>query len=203
MNGTELLDLIAKHSGDFLTTVLGGGIGAYLGSYLKKKGENLATHEDVDKLVDQMTAVTEATKKIEAKIFNDMWERQRKWEVKREALFEAMKELGNVEYGLVRLILAYTTPKVEGRTGSSGDRLAALEIWNSALVNFKKARILTLLASSDELRTSFETLERSMIAMARDTTATADGEVTSPWFPTFRKQMDAVIELVRKELYMG
>ena len=30
------------------------GAGGFLGSYLKTKGENLATHEDIDKLVDQV-----------------------------------------------------------------------------------------------------------------------------------------------------
>ncbi len=44
------------------------GIASYLGSYLKKKGENLATHEDINKLVDQVSAVTAATKQIEARI---------------------------------------------------------------------------------------------------------------------------------------
>jgi len=54
------------------------GIAAYLGSYLKKKGENLATHEDLDKLIKQVSAVTTTTKQIEAKISNDMWRRERK-----------------------------------------------------------------------------------------------------------------------------
>jgi len=37
----------------------------------KKKGENLATHEDLDKLVVQVRAVTTTTKEIEAKISTD------------------------------------------------------------------------------------------------------------------------------------
>jgi hypothetical protein len=41
---------------------------AFFGAYLRKKGENLATHEDIDKLVKQVSAVTTATKQIEAKI---------------------------------------------------------------------------------------------------------------------------------------
>lgn len=53
----------------FITTLLGipvfsfitGGVGAFIGSYLKKKGENLAIHEDIKKLVDQVKATTEAT----------------------------------------------------------------------------------------------------------------------------------------------
>ena len=44
------------------------GVGAYLGSYLKKKGENLATHEDIEIVLDQVRKVTQTTKEIEAKI---------------------------------------------------------------------------------------------------------------------------------------
>lgn len=45
----------------------------FFSAYMAKKGENLATHEDIEKLVDQVRAVTTATKEIEAKISNDMW----------------------------------------------------------------------------------------------------------------------------------
>jgi hypothetical protein len=51
-----------------LTTLVSAFVGSYLASYLKKKGENLATHEDIDKLVDQVRAVTTATKEIEERI---------------------------------------------------------------------------------------------------------------------------------------
>jgi hypothetical protein len=46
---------------DLLTVVITfavAGAGAYLGSYLKKKGENLATHEDIHELVEHVAAVT-------------------------------------------------------------------------------------------------------------------------------------------------
>jgi len=65
--------------------------GCILGSYLKKKGENLATHEDIDKLVDQVQAVTKATKEIETKISSDLWDRQKQWDV--ETLFAASNRM--------------------------------------------------------------------------------------------------------------
>jgi hypothetical protein len=52
----------------YAALIVPAAVGAYLGSYLKKKGENLATHEDIDKLVKQVSAVTVATKQIEARI---------------------------------------------------------------------------------------------------------------------------------------
>jgi hypothetical protein len=42
-------------------TIVGAWAGSFLGAYLKKKGENLATHEDVNKVVAQMAAVTQTT----------------------------------------------------------------------------------------------------------------------------------------------
>jgi hypothetical protein len=53
-------------------------IGGFLRSYMSKKGENLATHEDINKLIDQVAAVTTTTKRIEANISTEMWQRERK-----------------------------------------------------------------------------------------------------------------------------
>lgn len=57
-----------------LVSLLGSFGGAWLGAYFKKKGENYATHEDLGKLVKQMEAVTTATKQIEAKISDEVWD---------------------------------------------------------------------------------------------------------------------------------
>lgn len=75
----------------FTLLAIFAGAGGFLGSYLKRKGENLATHEDINRLVDQVRAVTKATKEIEAKISDDVWDRQKRWELKREALFESIR----------------------------------------------------------------------------------------------------------------
>jgi uncharacterized secreted protein with C-terminal beta-propeller domain len=53
----------------------------YFSKYLAKKAENLATHEDIEKLLEQVSAVTTATKHIEAKISNEMWRRERKYDL--------------------------------------------------------------------------------------------------------------------------
>jgi hypothetical protein len=82
-------------------TTLSAFIGSYLGAYLRKKGENRAIHEDIAKLVDQVSAVTKATKDIEAKISNEVWKRQKRWELKREVLFEAAKRLAEVDDALL------------------------------------------------------------------------------------------------------
>jgi hypothetical protein len=68
---------------------------------LKTKGENLATHEDIDKLVDQVKVVTATTEQIKTEISDAAWNRQKRWELKREVLFEAAKRITEVDEALV------------------------------------------------------------------------------------------------------
>ena len=88
------LKTVAEYTGIFITTMLGAGLGSYLGSYLKTKGENLATQEDIRKL-------TQATQEIEAKISTEVWDRQKRWELKRDVLFEAAKRLSELDDALI------------------------------------------------------------------------------------------------------
>src|ERR1700733_9090074 len=89
-----------------LNFVVSGG-GAHFGAYLKKKGENLATHEDIDKVLVEVRATTQATKEIEAKISDVVWDRQKRWEMKRDLIFEATKRIAIVKDKLVALCNTY------------------------------------------------------------------------------------------------
>lgn len=82
-------------------TIVCAGFGAYLGSYLKKKGENLATHEDFKRLLKEAEATTEATKGIESRISNDVWNSQRLWEMKRDAVFAISQAIQRVDDALI------------------------------------------------------------------------------------------------------
>jgi hypothetical protein len=65
--------------------------GSFLGAYLKKKGENLASKEDINDLVEQTKKLTQTTKEIEAKIGDEVWAGQRHWEMKRDAALGALE----------------------------------------------------------------------------------------------------------------
>ncbi|HEX8817169.1 MAG TPA: hypothetical protein VF753_16850 [Terriglobales bacterium] len=92
-----------------LTPLISAGIGSFFGGYLKQKGKNFATHEDIDKLVAQVSAVTTTTKQIEAKISDEVWARQKTWELKREVLFEATKRISQIDEALRNLGSYYKT----------------------------------------------------------------------------------------------
>lgn len=111
--------------------MFGGWIGSFLGAYLKKKGENLATHEDVDKLVEQIKAISQATKIIESNISDKSWDRQRHWELKRDAVFAVMQALGKADETLYFVSVAI----VEGRKAEDPNKFreAKLEAWAKLL----------------------------------------------------------------------
>ncbi|HLY61939.1 MAG TPA: hypothetical protein VKV95_14430 [Terriglobia bacterium] len=114
MTSIELLTAVGKYAALFVTVVAGSWLGAYIGSYLKKKGENLAIHEDIDKLIKQMAAVTQTTKEIEAKISDEVWDRQKLWEMKRQVLFEAAKRITEADNALTGLHALYISePKLD------------------------------------------------------------------------------------------
>jgi hypothetical protein len=65
------------------------GTGAYLGSYLREKGRNLATREDVDRLV-------RATEEIKSQISGELWVRQRVWDFKKDIYQRLLEQLGDI-----------------------------------------------------------------------------------------------------------
>jgi hypothetical protein len=78
----------------------------FLGSYSAKKGENLATKEDIA----QLTKITEG---IKAQISDEVWDRQRQWEMKRDAVSDALRTLRELETSLISLHSVFSHPMVE------------------------------------------------------------------------------------------
>jgi hypothetical protein len=82
------------------------GLGAYFGSYLREKGKNLATREDVDRVV-------RATEEIRSQVGGDLWLRQRVWDFKREtytALLERLTIIRQIAYEHLNLVTGKVTP---------------------------------------------------------------------------------------------
>lgn len=137
-----------------ITTLVGAFVGSYLGGYLRKKGENLATHEDVNKLVNQMAAVTQATKAIEAKISSDVWDRQKQWELKRDVVFEVARKMGRATEAMMRLTAVYTTEKQAREKGFPERPEKQVEVgaeWNSVAGDFEGAIVLVRASCGFEL----------------------------------------------------
>lgn len=93
----------------FWSVLAGGGVvaallmfwlKAYLEPYLKKKAENLATHEDIKRLVDQVRE----TERVKAEIADRMWDRQTRWNAKRDYYVTLIRHMCSLVEVLVRFI---------------------------------------------------------------------------------------------------
>jgi hypothetical protein len=81
-------------------------LGGFLKSYMSKKGENLATHEDMEKLVQQVRAVTSATEDIRASISTETWTRQ----LRKDACYEMLRHLPRMNEAVARLVASGLSP---------------------------------------------------------------------------------------------
>ena len=149
----------------------GAGVGAYLGAYFNKKRENRTIRKDLDELVTK--AVTQATKDVEAKISNDMWDKQRRWEMKRDAFFAVVRELESMERALSDLHTMYTPAM--GDLAQSGphtlymieQKSKALEQWTGVSARFDAARAQAALAGGAEVLGALNAVGKTMREVAQ------------------------------------
>jgi hypothetical protein len=182
----------------YLLTGFVAGLGAYYGSYLKKKGENTATHEDIEKLVDQVTAVTHATKEIEARISNEVWDRQRQWELKKELLMKALANLANLQANVIASGSLNVNPPPEyvddhfvRKLREKRDELSAGYV--DSLLDFFKANVLASFCCGLEVLRAFQkaTVEIMQASENRDYMARTS---------QISAAMSEVVKAVRAEL---
>jgi hypothetical protein len=180
-------------------SLVGGWAGAYFGGYLTKKGENLATHEDIDKLVDQVRAVTQTTKEIEAKISDEVWDRQKRWELKREILFEAARALAGIEDALVSLHSVTQVEKKENDINWITAKNNNLSKWAKAYSAFQEATLLVLTVCSRNAGQCFLTYGGFMAGIAQQI-ANDDGAIYMRSAGEHNKKHFELQNVIRKEL---
>jgi len=184
-------------------SVLASAFLGFLAGYMKKKGENFATHEDIGKLVDQVSAVTKATKDIEAKITSDMWGRQKRWELKREVLFEATKKLADIEEGLLAIDSVLQVERKGGVVNSSDwaeTKFKETKKWGDASSAFDESRQLVAMVCDKETAKAFDSFGMLVNQIAPRISAESDGEIYRKSFQEREKLLAAIRALVRKEL---
>jgi hypothetical protein len=185
-----------------VVTVVGSFVGSFIGAYLKKKGENLATHEDLDKLVEQVRAVTTTTKEIEAKISTSVWDRQKRWEMKREVLFDATKRLGAVQLALRNYQVAFDVKEKRRQNGQAEMPQMIIDAgnkWFDAIAKFEETGLLVETVCGAEIKNACSNFQR-----LTTTTAAAinkgDLQIYSNSSAELREKAQAVTNAIRKEL---
>jgi hypothetical protein len=153
-----------------LSFLLGAVLRPFLTEYSKKKGENLATHEDIDKLVNQVRLVTKTTEDIKAEISSGLWDRQRRWDMKREVLFEAARRLADIDDALLSYSIALKEDHKKqqewnSRTPSPEETLSWLQLkhdrltrWSQSSTGFDETRAFVAIVCTAEAKKAFDEL---------------------------------------------
>ena len=81
--------MIEVNLATLFVVALVAGVGAYFGTYLHEKGKNLATKEDIDRIVRK-------TEEIKAEVSAEAWLWQKRWDRKWDCYVEMVRSLGEV-----------------------------------------------------------------------------------------------------------
>src|SRR6202049_1430581 len=182
--------------------ILVGMLVGFLAGYAKRKGENLSIHEDIDKLVDQVRAVTLATREIEGKISNDVWDRQKRWELKRDVLFEAAKRVAEVDEALVSLD---STLQVEQRPDDPVFIQSVYKKtvkWSDASSRFDDAKLLVAIVCRKETIEAIDDFGLFVGQVATEITKNRDAEICKKSRKELALKLIAARAAIRKELEM-
>ena len=79
--------------------IFGLWIKSYFGPYLTQKAKNLATHEDIQKLIDQVRE----TERVKAEVSNSVWDHQTRLLAKKDFYVGIAEALGELRNGYVRM----------------------------------------------------------------------------------------------------
>lgn len=196
----SVIDL--SYPGIAFASLIGTIIGAFATGYFKTFGKNLATHQDMENMLEQVSATTERTKSIEAAISDDVWDRQRQWEMKRDALFEAVRTLGKLDDALLELYSAYNVELPEDEQKKllvEESRATRYSNWYEASVNFDAARFLAELVSGKNMNDALD----QYIILSRTVSLEIKKGAPASYMDTAIerfKKIQSVYAVIRKEL---
>ena len=124
---------------------------AFFKAYYSKRGENLATKDDFNDLKEQTRQLTIATKEIEAKIDDQVWNRQRRWEMKRDAVVSAIQAMSASEDALMVACSFYQMWRKDptNKLVTDGYQTETLK-WKRKITIFESKRMIAKLICSDE-----------------------------------------------------
>jgi hypothetical protein len=82
----NVLNLLVDLNSVILIVLVANVFKPFIGSYAARKGENLATKEDIA----QLTKIAEG---IRAEISDKVWDRQKQWKLKRDAIADVIRDM--------------------------------------------------------------------------------------------------------------
>src|ERR1700733_10300797 len=131
---------------------------SFLPGYMREKGKNLATKEDIQELARQTRILTQTTKEIEARISISVWSKQQRWDIQKTALLDSLKDLSTAETFLVRLVQTFVDTK-DHPQGWETRRKEANEKYAERINNFWRTQLAIEILCGTEIASHFQEID--------------------------------------------
>lgn len=197
----NVLNLLVGLNSVILIFLVVNAFKPFIGSYAAKKGENLATKEDIE----QLTKIAEG---IKAEISDKVWDRQKQWELKRDAVIEVMRNASPLMGAMkeIETIFAFQYLNREEAKRALSDALAR---WADYEKLFLKSLLVAQVFAGEELIESLQKL-RGIIrqeyeayfaaCVFENVTLLADLRTGSNLANALTEERNAALRAARKEL---
>ena len=175
--------------------------GGFLGAYLKRKGENLATKEDYDSLLKQVKQTTSATESIKVDLAKGNWLHQQSWYLKEKYYSGILEALYLLKLSLSARLDHYMEPGSQYRDNEIDESLHFKE---QANIGFEALKKLQLLHGPAEMVISIQATkalkEFYSAHWHADNFSACNNEFLDAAYVSVEKTHKAVLEEARSEL---
>jgi hypothetical protein len=182
-----------SYSGIAVISLVFAGIGLYIKTYVTKKAENLATREDV-------AAITQTTKSIEAKISDEFWNKQRQWELKRDVLFQAAVRLAEIDSTLLDQFSIGQLVKDMKVKDVSAEQSEAHDRWSKATRALDETILLVGIVCGTETMMAIKNFRSVAYGLIVKLFEDKDAGAYSNSKDRYNKNLEAARGAIRKEL---
>jgi hypothetical protein len=172
---------------------------SFLPGYMREKGKNLATKEDIQELARQTGILTQTTKEIEARISISVWSKQQQWDIQKTALLDSLKDLATAETFLVRLVQTFVDTKDQPQ-GWETRRKEANEKYAERINNFWRTQLAIEILCGREIGSHFQEIDTIFDRVRK---SLKQGEFDKIWntqYPELLAAKRQLGETVRKRL---
>jgi hypothetical protein len=183
-----------------LAWILRSALVPFLDGYSRRKGENLATHEDLDNAIEQLKAVTLTKENIKAAISDDVWDRQKQWEMRRDAVFEAVRAMKELELELISLRSVHLTIQDFASPGAMGHRKNSMSGFLASSVKFYSSIFMSELSLGEDFGNTLLAYYHAVLSIGHEFEKGNPEFCTSEKFREILDLSEKVLEVARKKL---
>jgi hypothetical protein len=146
-----------------------------------------------------MKVVTQATKEIEARISDDVWSRQKRWEVQQSALLETLRDLATAESRVWALLHAYSSAN-ENPTPEQVEECALRNReYMDAMNAFWRSKLATAIVCGDRIANQLDTLDRQIARVRMQATNNRQHDAWDLFDP-IQADKATLTRIIREEL---